>query len=62
MGTDGNGKLLWYGDECVGLKLAVAGWPQGESVLEGKTEKGAFSLSIYISPEEAEKIAEMVGQ
>jgi hypothetical protein len=62
-GTDRDGEPLWYGEEFVGLmRLVIAGNPQGESVLEREAEKGALSLSIYITPEEAEKITEMMDQ
>jgi hypothetical protein len=51
--------VVWKG-ACGVDELVIAKNPQGESVFEREVEKEALALSIYITPEEAEKIAEMV--
>lgn len=53
--------VVWRGVCGVDDASFLRGNRRGESVLEGEAEEGAFSLSLYITPEEAEKIAEMVG-
>jgi hypothetical protein len=53
--------VVWKG-ACGVDELVIARNPQGESGFEREAEKEVLALSIYITPEEAEKIAEMIGQ
>jgi hypothetical protein len=61
-GTDRDGEPLVWKGACGVDELVIARNPQGKSVFEREAEKEALALSIYITPEEAEKVAEMIGQ